>query len=216
MLFNDRGLTIVEAAIAMLMLAIIFVGIGYMVKTVPMKQRAYHATTRDEDALTLSYLLTQNIKHASEITSPAEPTVNAATTASTLEMRSMVWDATATPPAFVDQRVEFSFSAGNQQILWCHANAADCVPNEVILSSWDNGRVGAESTIMIGAANGTIFRRGIDVDGNGTLSTRERHYIRVELVLSQNEGPAGNQHNIDNQVFYIEALGNVNNVRNPN
>ncbi|MFH2123749.1 MAG: hypothetical protein ABIJ50_09755 [Pseudomonadota bacterium] len=216
-LFNNHGLTLVEASIAMLMLAIIFVGIGYMVKTVPMKQRAYHATTRDEDALTLSYLLTQNVKQASEITSPAEPTGNTTTTASTLEMRSMVWDATATPPAFVEQRVEFSIDAGNQQILWCHTSAADCTPAESILSSWDNGRVGAESiTTVAGAANGTIFRRGVDVDGNGTLSTREKHYIRVELVLSQNEGPAGNQHNIDNQVYYIEALGNVNNVRNPN
>ena len=49
-LFNNHGLTLVEAAIAMLMLAIIFAGIGYMMKTVPIKQRAYHATTRDEDA----------------------------------------------------------------------------------------------------------------------------------------------------------------------
>jgi hypothetical protein len=212
-LFNNHGLTLVEAAIAMLMLAIIFVGIGYMMKTVPIKQRAYHATTRDEDALTLSYLLTQTIKQATEITSPAEPTAPNSAPVSTLDMKSTVWDSTT--HTFVDQYVRFSITNG--EIQWCHGAIAGCTPTENLLSSWGNGRVKAESiTTVTGALNGSVFRRGFDLDGNGVLSIREKNYIRVELVLSQNEGPVDNQHNIDNKVYYIEALGNVNNVRNPN
>lgn len=198
----------------MLMLAIIFVGIGFMAKKVPMVQRSYHATTRDEDAMTLSYLLIQHIRQAGAITSPAEPSGNTSTTAATLEMESTVWDSTSS--AFVAQHIEYAFDGTNRQILHCRTSTADCTPAEALLSSWNNGRVGAESTTVTGAPNGTIFRRGIDVDGNGSLSTREKHFIRAELVLSQNEGPAGSQNNIDNQVFHIEALGNVGNVRNPN
>jgi hypothetical protein len=189
----------------MLMLAIIFVGIGYMAKKVPMVQRSYHATTRNEDALTLSYLLTLDIKGASVITVPAEPG-NAPTTASTLEINKLIWDSVS---GWNTQHIEYAFNAANRQILRCQTNAVDCnpvSPADDLLSSWDNGRVGAESTPVVGAPFGTTFRRGIDVNDDGSLSAREKQFVRVELVLSQNEGPAGNQNNINNQVYYIESV----------
>jgi hypothetical protein len=44
-----------------------------------------------------------------------------------------------------------------------------------ILTSWDNGGIYLES--------GSSFVKGIDADGNGSLSSRENNMARVTLVL---------------------------------
>lgn len=202
---NDQGITLVEVIVSVVMLAVLIAGIGYMTHSVVPVQRSYHAQQVDTDALKLSLLLTTNIERASEIVSPAEPVGNSTSSSSDLILTTFIWDETA--GFYREGYVHFRY--GSSGIFWCSTTtAASCSPVEPILSSWDNGEVKAES--------GTQFLRGIDVDGNGTLSERESHYVRTELVLSQNEGPSTARSRIHNRIYYLEKLANVDNVRNLN
>lgn len=226
---NNHGLTFIEAAVAMAMLAVIFAGIGYMAKTVPMNQRAQYATQRDEDALKLSYLLTKDIKHASEVILPADTAVlNGYPCSSELRLKSKIWDETS--QQYLTKFIKYQIDPQNdpqhtKEIRRCEVvvnpsspSSADCTPTAVadnLLSSWANGSIRVEdhTNANAGYPNGSRFCRGNDWDKNGVISERERHYVWIQFVLSLNEGPNGSQNFIDEQVYYIEALANVNDAR---
>jgi hypothetical protein len=221
---NNRGLTLIEAAIAMAMLAVIFAGIGYMAKTVPINQRAYHAMQRDENALTLSYVLTNDIKQADEVMLPADvAALGSYPCGQELRLKSTLLDSGT--GNFQTRFVKYQIISN--EIRRCEVTvdlnnpaAANCTPVanvDNLLSSWNNGRIKVEdhTNANAGYPNGSRFCRGNDWDSDGAISSRERHYIWIQFVLSLNEGPVGNQHLVDEQVYYIEALANVNNVRKP-
>lgn len=220
---NNQGLTFVEAAIAMVMMAIIFAGIGYMAKTVPINQRAYHAMQRDEDALKLSYILTTDIKQADEVILPAD-SVGYPTCNSELRLKATVWDKAT--EKFFTKLVKYQIVANEirrceMTVDLANPSAADCTPvanSDNLLSSWDNGSIKVEDhrNASAGYPDGSRFCRGNDWDQNGSISATEQNYIWIQFVLSLNEGPTGNQHLVDEQVYYIEALANVNDSRMSN
>jgi prepilin-type N-terminal cleavage/methylation domain-containing protein len=211
--FDNRGVTLVEMLIAVLMTAIMAAGVGYLLKTVVPTQRAYHARQDDIDALKLSLLFTSKVEQAYEISSPPEPTVdqtdpeNKIPTTSSPDLAMKTFSRDESSSTF--QQIYFLLRFSNSQLTWCTDDTEpySCTPTESLLLDWDNGAIKAES--------GTRFLRGIDVDGDGKLSSRERQFIRAELELGFYEGPAGRQVLVHKRMYYLEKLANVNSARNP-
>jgi len=203
--FDNRGVTLVEMLIAVLMTAIMAAGVGYLLKTVVPTQRAYHARQDDIDALKLSLLFTSKVEQAYEISSPAEPTGSDPTSSPDLAMKTFSWDESSS----TFRQIYFLLRFSNSQLTWCTDDTEpySCTPTESLLLDWDNGAIKAES--------GTRFLRGIDVDGDGKLSSRERQFIRAELELGFYEGPADRQVLVHKRMYYLEKLANVNSARNP-
>jgi len=193
-LSEEKGLTLVEFIVGALLFSIVALGLGYLAFTVIPTQRAYHMAAVQNDALRLSYLLRRDLINAVDWT--VSPTVGTPVTTLSLE----------TKLNGVDQHVEYRVKGA--QIQRCQVDLGDiCSQSDFkdLLNSWDDGSVEAES--------GTRFIRGIDVDGDGLLSEREKHFIRAELVLSQNEGPEGERTELYQHSYYIEVLTNIDGMR---
>lgn len=201
---SQRGVTLIEVVVATLLFAIFIAGIGFLSKTIIPTQRAVRANTVQLDAIRLHERLVRDIQNADVVTVPTQPTDDNEIISSTfLDMQVL----TPNPAGGAPIRRFVSYKIQGNEILYCQgaAGGAICAPTDNLLSSWDNGQVKAE--------NGTRFIRGIDADNDGTLSKREWQMIRVELVLSQNEGPYGQDEKVYEKVYFLEILSNVNNSR---
>jgi prepilin-type N-terminal cleavage/methylation domain-containing protein len=198
---TDKGLTFVELLVALMLFAIVAGGIGYSVMMVVPTQRAYHMNVMANDIYKLSYLFKKDLLSAFDVLTPAWPSGNSASFAATLVM-SVSDNSTSTGVKHVEyksvgtqvQRCEKPCS--NMACTSVTCNAGDF---EDILSEWDDGYVGL-------IASGSGVWRGVDADGNGALSDREKNMIRIVLVLGQFEGVSGSENEVARKTFVIEVL----------
>ena len=184
-LLNDKGLSLIELAMAALLFAIVIGGMSYVFTIVP-TQRSYHMNALVNDICKLSYSMKNDISRAIEISKPSWPGSSSSSDA-TLVMTINDNSSGAGGRSHVEYK---AYSEGAQMqvgrcIKPCSTLSCDtdsCDDNDFIdlLSSWDDGYVG-----LTGSGSGVW--RGIDVDGNG-LSDKEKDIIHIVLVLGQFEG----------------------------
>jgi prepilin-type N-terminal cleavage/methylation domain-containing protein len=193
---NNRGLTLVELLIGLLLFAILVAGIGFTFHMVVPSQRTLHINALNNDSYRLAYLFKQDLLNTSAIITPAAASSTAATTL-TLKV--------SLPGGLQHVEYRASGSAPLNQVQRCEkpdAAGVTCAGTDFVdlLSEWDDGSVSL-------TGNGLGVTRGVDADGNGTFSDRENNMIRVVLVLGQFEGPSGSTAaEVSRRTFILEVL----------
>ena len=182
----NKGVTFIELMIALMLFAVVMLGMSTMFTVAP-TQHSYHMNALTIDIYKLSSLLTSDLLSATGVTSPADPGTSGFSTASILNI-TVSDNSTASGTSAVTYQL-----AGNK-IQRCKNGGC-----EDLLSSWDNGEIR-----VVGSS--TPFRRGVDVDGSGFLSNRERNLIQITMALGKFEDESGTLNETERHTFLLEVI----------
>lgn len=202
---NTRGVTLVELLIGLLLFVILAAGIGFTLHMIVPSQRSLHINALNNDSYKLAYLFKKDLLNTSTIVTPSAAS---ATAVNTLKLKVSLTECSGSvPPPCGPQHVEYRASGSSPfiQVQRCELSdplgTTTCADSDFVdlLSEWDNGSISLTGT-------GSGITRGVDADGNGTLSDRENNMIRVVLLLGQFEGPSGSTSEVSRRTFILEVL----------
>jgi len=185
---STGGFTLVQMLVGLLLTVILIAGIGYFFHMMTPVVRARHTFALQQNAASICDLITRDVLRAELVTNPADPGGGPAFKSKFLTLKWMNDNGTWDTVIYFMNMVSGTITR--------QVEGQPAGPN--LLMSWDDGNIalGTNST----------FIRGVDANGDGSLTGYENDMIEVVLELTQMEGPAGARKALKTQVFRLDLL----------